>query len=730
MGVLLSLGASLRYFSWRIQATLVLGDPLSAAASLLLLGAELFAYGVLLLRFFQILSPRSRITPSLPAGSRLPTVDVIIPAGDAALAAIRRTAVCCAALDHPRKKVWILDRRRRQEVAALARELGIGLLQPDHPSPGGGEALEVFLRNTHAELVARFDPGSLPVRTFLARTAPFFLRDEKLALVQTPQQSIQADASQRNLSGVHRFATEEDLFQQVEQPGKDRWNAALFCGSNAVLRRSVVEEIGGLAREEPGFETLASIRLHAAGWKTVFLRRNLVGGEAPQRFAGLAAWRIGRARGRARILGRENPLGMRGLSLAQRLCYLASSLSFFLAVPRLIFLLAPVLYLLLGIPPFHAGLLAVAAFFLPHYLAAELAQKGLNRGIRQGFWIRAGETALAFPMALANLGLPIRLRGRRVEIPLRLLQLLSLAALVRGLFLLGIPAPGGGTVLTGLLWCGINLGLLSAAAREARDRGQKRGDPRLPLVVPVRSSWNLQGREVTVQGTTMDLSESGARILTRAPLPASVPIRLTLQGDGERVSLEAMVVWVSDGTESGWFAASLRFLDRAPATRDALIRLLHSRPPEADPFPFPRSGWAGFVHLAGAAFRWSPEQERAMLRAAHRFQESFPALLRFGEAGSQVPVTVEEISETGAFVSGKRIPVQAGERCVLALEFPSGSRVEIQAQAVRIRGTGTRMGRVLHFTAMSLPDRAALLWGLFVEAGQGLETQARAIGST
>ncbi len=730
MLVLLSLAASLRYFSWRIQATLVLGDPLSATASLLLLGAELFAYGVLLLRFFQVLSPRSRTTPSLPPGSRLPAVDVVIPAGDAALGAIRRTAVCCAALDYPEKKVWILDRLSRGEVAGLAQELGIGVLQPGHSLPGGSDALELFLRQASGELVARFDPGSLPVRTFLQRTVPFFLRDANLALVQTPQQSVQADAAQRNLSRGRRFATGEDLFHQVEQPGKDRWNAALFSGSGAVLRRCVVEEIGGLTRGDAGFETLASIRLHAAGWKTVFLRRNLVAEEAPQRFSELAAWRIARSRGRARILRRENPLRIRGLSPGQRLCYLASALSFYRAIPRLIFFLAPASFLLLGIAPLHAGLLAAAAFFLPHFLAAELAQRGLNRGIRQAFWIRAEEIALAFPMALANLGLPFRLRGRRHEIPLRLLQVLSLAAFVRGFFLLGIPGAGGGMVPTALLWCGANLGLLAAAAREARDRGQKRGDPRLPMVLPVRSSWNLQGREVAVQGTTVDLSESGARILTRAPLPASVPVRLTLEGDGETVCLDAMVVWVSEGTEGGLFAASLRFLDRVPAARDALVRLLHSQPREVDPFPFPRSGWAGFVRLAGTAFHWSREQERAMLRAAHRFQGSFPALLRFGEAGSQVPVTVEEISETGAFVSGKRIPIQAGERCVLALEFPGGSRVEIQAQAVRIRGTGTRMGRVLHFTAMSLPDRAALLWGLFVETGKGRPARARAMGST
>jgi len=730
MLVLLSLAASLRYFSWRIGGTLVLGDPLSAAAGLLLLGAELFAYGVLLLRFFQVLSPRSRTTPALPAGSRAPAVDVVVPAGDADLDAIRRTAVCCAALEHPDKKVWILDARRREEVAALARELGVGLLRPDRPAQGGGDALETFLRNTRAELVARFDPGSLPVRTFLAKTVPFFLRDDKLALVQTPRQTVQADAAQRNLSHGCRFATEEDLFHQVEQPGKDRWNAALFCGSNAVLRRRVVEEIGGLAREEPGFETLASIRLHAAGWKTVFLRRNLAAEEAPQGFAELAAWRIARARGRARVLRRENPLCVRGLSLAQRFCYLASALSFHLAIPRLIFLLGPLLLLLSGIAPLHAGLPAAAAFFLPHFLAAELAQRGLNRGIRQAFWIRAGETALAFPMVLANLGLPFRLRGRRLEIPLRLLQLATLAALVRGFFLLGIPGAGGGTIPIALLWCGANLGLLGAAVRGARDRGQKRGAPRLPRVVPVRGTWTLQGREIEVEGTTVDLSESGVRLLTRAPLPASVSVRLTLEGEGERVSLEAMVVWVSGETEGGWFAASLRFLDRAPATRDALVRLLHSQPGEVDPFPFPRSGWAAFVHLAGEAFRWSPAQERAMLRAAHRFPESLPALLRFGEAGTQVPVTVEEISETGAFVSGKRIPIQAGERCVLALEFPGGSRLEIQAQAVRIRGTGTRMGRVLHFTAMSLPDRAALLWGLFVEAGKGRPARAQAMGST
>ncbi len=51
-----------------------------------------------------------------------------------------------------------------------------------------------------------------------------------MALVQTPQYFV-------NVPPSDPLGSQAPLFYGPIQQGKDGWNAAFFCGSNAVLRR-------------------------------------------------------------------------------------------------------------------------------------------------------------------------------------------------------------------------------------------------------------------------------------------------------------------------------------------------------------------------------------------------------------------------------------------------------------------------------------------------------------
>ena len=44
-----------------------------------------------------------------------------------------------------------------------------------------------------------------------------------------------------------RAPAENELFYREIQPGLDVWGTSFFCGSAALLRRSALEDIGGLA---------------------------------------------------------------------------------------------------------------------------------------------------------------------------------------------------------------------------------------------------------------------------------------------------------------------------------------------------------------------------------------------------------------------------------------------------------------------------------------------------
>lgn len=82
----------------------------------------------------------------------------------------------------------------------------------------------------------------------------------------------------------------------------------------------------------------------------------------------------------------DNPLFGKGLKLAQRVCYANAMLHFLSGIPRLIFLTAPLAFLLLHAYIIYAPALMIALFVLPHMIHASLTNSKIqaNTAIRSG----------------------------------------------------------------------------------------------------------------------------------------------------------------------------------------------------------------------------------------------------------------------------------------------------------------------------------------------------------
>ncbi len=140
------------------------------------------------------------------------------------------------------------------------------------------------------------------------------------------------------------------------QDGNDFWNATFFCGSCAVLRRTALDEMGGIAVETVTEDAHTSLRMQTHGWNTAYINIPQAAGLATERLSAHVKQRIRWARGMVQILRIENPLFAPGLKLAQRLCYFNAMTHFLYALPRLIFLTAPLIYLIFGSHE-HSGIL-------------------------------------------------------------------------------------------------------------------------------------------------------------------------------------------------------------------------------------------------------------------------------------------------------------------------------------------------------------------------------------
>jgi cellulose synthase (UDP-forming) len=217
--------ASVNWHSWWIAVPLVLAETYSLIDSLL------FALGAWKLR--------ERGEPPTPPTGPV-TVDVFITTYNEPIDLVMRTARAAKAIRHPHE-TWILDDGNRPDMRAAAEAEGLGVItrgkdwvdRPRHAKAGN---LNNALLATQGEFLLILDADQVPDPAILDRTLGYF-KDERMALVQTPQWF-------ENVPESDPLGSQAPLFYGPIQQSKDGWNAAFFCGSNAILRREALMQLG------------------------------------------------------------------------------------------------------------------------------------------------------------------------------------------------------------------------------------------------------------------------------------------------------------------------------------------------------------------------------------------------------------------------------------------------------------------------------------------------------
>lgn len=526
--IVLSLTVSARYIWWRYTSTLNWNSKLDLFFGVILLAAETYSWVVLVMGYIQTAWPLDRKVASLPVDRTLwPTVDLMIPTYNEDLSVIKPTVFAALGMDWPADKlrIHLLDDGRREEMRAFAEQAGIGyIIRPDGRHAKAGN-LNNALKHTSADLVAVFDCDHVPSRSFLQLTVGWFLRDEKLALVQTPHHFFSPDPFERNLGHFGKQPNENALFYGLIQDGNDLWNAAFFCGSCAVLRRSAVESIGGFAVETVTEDAHTALRLHRNGYNSAYLRIPMAAGLATESLSAHIGQRIRWARGMAQIFRTDNPLLGKGLGLFQRLCYLNAMLHFLAGVPRIIYLVAPLAFLLLHSYIIYAPAIAIMLYVLPHMIHASLTNSITQGAYRRTFWGEIYETVLSWyiarPTTVAlfspNKGsFNVTAKGGLIEHeyfdwkmakPYVILAVLNFLGMCFGIWrLLNGPADEQATVIITMLWVVYNLIVLGAAVGVAAEVRQTRHSHRITTSL---SADVIDANGYMFTGTLTDYSDAG-----------------------------------------------------------------------------------------------------------------------------------------------------------------------------------------------------------------------------
>lgn len=406
MMVVISLLTSTRYLYFRATQTLYFNSQMESILGWVLFLAEVYSWFMLILGYIQTTQPLDRKIEPLPEDVSLwPTVDVYIPTYNESLDVVQDTVLAAQCLDYPKDKVkiYILDDGKRKEFAAFAAKVGVGYITRNDNRHAKAGNLNNAIKHTNGELICIFDCDHVATRIFLQATVGAFLKDPKLALIQTPHHFYSPDPFERNLYGKHDIPNEGELFYGPLQKGNDMWNATFFCGSCAVIRRTAVNEIGGFAVETVTEDAHTALKMQRLGWNTAFLGIRLSAGLATERMTLHVIQRNRWARGMVQIFRMDNPLLGKGLSLPQRLCYLSAMMYFFFPLPRLIFLLAPLAYLLFNLNIIHSSASLIFSYALPHFLMATIVASRLNGNSRYSFWGDIYDLTLAFHLVIPTM---------------------------------------------------------------------------------------------------------------------------------------------------------------------------------------------------------------------------------------------------------------------------------------------------------------------------------------
>ncbi|MEH1926271.1 glycosyltransferase [Nostoc sp.] len=325
-----------------------------------------------------------------------------------------------------RKTLEEAIRKKELELLELARFRYIARPKPagvPHHAKAGNLNYAIFSGETSGEFILTLDADHIPKPQFLKRVLPYFYiynlligkyEPNKIAFVQTPQDF-------HNIPPGDPFGHQAHLFYGPLQQGKDGMNAAFYTGTNAILRREALvsvglqnfaEEfakdekslnefdlVGGISSHSITEDMNTAMRLHSAGWKSIYHNELLAEGLAPDDLSSTLKQRLRWAQGTIQVLLRENPLTKSGLTFWQRLHYFQTMYSYFSGFSTLIFISCPIIYFFTGIVPVKTYGFDFALHFLPAFIINRLTFLTAAWGIPPRELWRTEQYAIAlFPL--------------------------------------------------------------------------------------------------------------------------------------------------------------------------------------------------------------------------------------------------------------------------------------------------------------------------------------------
>ncbi len=564
-----------RYLLWRAEHSLNFVEPVGPFISITLLAAEFYCFSTVVLLLLQVglASPRSHRTER--AAEFAPPVDIFVPIYSESLVILEKTLIAAQSMHYRNKTVYVCDDSHRESVAALADALGAVYVRGPKRHAKAGNINNALAQST-GELAVIFDTDHIPVRTFLDETVPFF-SDPQMGFVQTAHHFYNSDIFQAALGTGEAVPNEQDVFHHAIQSARNNWGGAFFVGTGAVFRRKALEDVGGLLLMSITEDIHTSQHLHAKGWKSQYVAKNLAVGLNAENLSSYLVQRTRWMQGCLQVFFKDNPLFTRGLPARHRLGYFASQYYFFFPLARMVFLAAPLCFLLFHWHPIFSDLETLLAYLIPFMICLPILSQSLLPGWPRLIWASAYENTIAVPLfrAMFDLLLPKKLAfkvtpkgisSERSVYDFRSCRYsliafaITLVAIVKGLgefYFFGIERDA---YFFNLAWASVNLIMLITPLLLAYEHPRAQHQQRIKKRVPV----TLAADGFSFKGESFDLDETGMSVLLADASEVSGPVVVSLSASDTLTATGT--VCYHDRDERGRARLGIRF---DPLTREA-----------------------------------------------------------------------------------------------------------------------------------------------------------------
>ncbi|MBF2545632.1 glycosyltransferase family 2 protein [Listeria seeligeri] len=266
---------------------MVIADYLALFAVICIWGLLLVNIILIVAGYVYYLKNEARKIPEIPED--VPFISVMVPAHNEGKVIVK-TVESLLAFDYPkdRYEIIVINDNSSDNSAELLEAIRaknptrqLEIINTDNVTGGKGKsnALNIGFAESRGEYIAIYDADNTPERQALRILVGEITNDAKLGAVIGKFRT-----RNRNASWLTRFINIETLsFQWMAQAG--RWALFKLCtipGTNFIVRRSLLEAVGGWDVKAVAEDTEISFRIYMMGYRIKFQSKAVTWEQEPQ----------------------------------------------------------------------------------------------------------------------------------------------------------------------------------------------------------------------------------------------------------------------------------------------------------------------------------------------------------------------------------------------------------------------------------------------------------------